>query len=847
MTKLRKLLPLLLVCVILFAFSANATETDYSEAYDALSQLGMEFPTEDGQTLDSQVKKYQVAVLFAEIAMSNADLDFWKNDSLDASFEDVTEYAFAIDFLRGLGIMNGNSETEFGYADSVKYQDILVLAIRMLGYETDGMTYPDGYIAAAKRLSLTDNISQTDFTASLTLGEAAQLVWDMLNTEKAYKDPLDGIIYYPDEIGPFEEMLAGLSAIIEREILLESLDFTEESVTADYANAIKKLEYIGLEFPDSLTVDDYVESQQLAVLFAQIAGNNSDISVWNKEKTSDRFTDVSSYGTAIDNVYMRGIMRGEDADTFGYGDKVTYAEALAYAVRLLGYETSDMAFPYSHLLAAQKLRIDQDIDVTDFSKKITFGEAAPLILNMLTTEVAVCDSATDELVYPRESSLSEMFSDTEITRTTLLENTDFASCSFDYRRAYDMVCGLGIKFTESDGAELDTEITRAELAVLLAQCLTGETDLEIGGPTTASEVFSDVNEYGTAIDFIYEKNLINGKDATTFGADDKVKCIDMLVIAVRALGYATDDMTYPFDYIRAADRAYVADSRCIVDFDANICKGEAVQILRNMLTSSVAVTDPYNGVVIYPGCAGMYSLLNPNKEIVRESFWDNFNVTAVGVTVTEYSDGEITVCCDGDCYTIDANLLGITDKTLREKYLGLPFEIFADGYYEYSEFFEAYENGEAKINHVAKATLTDVKNYGGDENIRVYEDYIYLGGAAFLFDEYSVVVYNFSESGWTENDGTAFTNAFAYTDEGGYESGNHSGNVRYYEKWNEDLGTMELCIFYAQYGDLNYDGNTNIVDVILIIKSLLNGSEVYGYEQVSLVDVIRLLKLAVQN
>lgn len=52
----------------------------------------------------------------------------------------------------------GRGNGIYGYNDPITYQDMLVLAVRTLGYETGDMSYPYGHILAAQKLGLTDNI-----------------------------------------------------------------------------------------------------------------------------------------------------------------------------------------------------------------------------------------------------------------------------------------------------------------------------------------------------------------------------------------------------------------------------------------------------------------------------------------------------------------------------------------------------------------------------------------------------------------------------------------------------------------------------------------------------------------
>jgi len=58
---------------------------------------------------------------------------------------------------------------------------------------------------------------------------------------------------------------------------------------------------------------------------------------------------------------------------------------LVMAVRALGYETKDMAYPYGYILAAQKLDLDADVENVNFKAALTRGETSQIIWNMLNT------------------------------------------------------------------------------------------------------------------------------------------------------------------------------------------------------------------------------------------------------------------------------------------------------------------------------------------------------------------------------------------------------------------------------------------------------------------------------
>lgn len=96
--------------------------------------------------------------------------------------------------------------------------------------ETANMAYPNAYILAAQTLGLTEDIDNVNFKAQLTRGETAQIIWNMLNTEVAYIDPLTNELIYPgqEDTSPYG-MLIGAGKI-ERVILLEKAGYASGKI-----------------------------------------------------------------------------------------------------------------------------------------------------------------------------------------------------------------------------------------------------------------------------------------------------------------------------------------------------------------------------------------------------------------------------------------------------------------------------------------------------------------------------------------------------------------------------------------------------------------------------------------
>lgn len=199
-------------------------------------------------------------------------------------------------------------------------------------------------------------------------------------------------------------------------------------------NEVSNVTELGIEIPwnNSPEYSSNITRKQLAVLLAQAMTAKVGLDSWNKDKTSSTFTDVTEYGTAIDFMHENGIISGTGTDTYSPDATVSYQDTLVLIIRILGYATKDMQYPYGYILAAQKLEITfENIDLYD--QPLSVKQAIALVWNMLNTIVAVTDPISEEILYPGEMGPSES-QGIFITRYILLEKfstVDPPTCDFD--------------------------------------------------------------------------------------------------------------------------------------------------------------------------------------------------------------------------------------------------------------------------------------------------------------------------------------------------------------------------------------------------------------------------------
>ena len=388
-----------------------------------------------------------------------------------------------------------------------------------------------------------------------------------------------------------------------------------------------------------------------------------------------------------------------------------------------------------------------------------------------------------------------------------------AADTADYSDAAASLAAIGVlKGDENGNLMLDKSVTRYQAALFFVQAITGKTDPSVWN-ADKSAIFTDVPEYGTAIDYLYGLGLVIGRGDGSYGYNDPLTYQDMLTIAVRVLGYETEDMQYPYGHILAAQKLGLTDNLNVVSFRAEMSRGETAQLIWDMLGTEIAITDPLTGELIYPGKEdeSAYGILLGPGKIVRETYLERagFASGKLVVTVKAYNEAKkgedydtVTVTYDGGEYTLRASDLHLTKETPKITYLGLPMTLYVNCKAE--DFFAKYDidgEGETRVVLVNTDALTDVENLGDAGNIRVYDDFVMLGGVKYAFDKYETAFYSFGDKGWQTDSGEAFKNAFAYSDKDGYEGTNSNGAVRYIVRETKEGGetVKTLHIYYMPY------------------------------------------------
>ncbi len=224
----------------------------------------------------------------------------------------------------------------------------------------------------------------------------------------------------------------------------------------------------------------------------------------------------------------------------------------------------------------------------------------------------------------------------------------------DVGNAISQLSSLGIINGFADGSfHPDETLTRAQFAKIAVYML-GEQ--ENAAARSASMVFSDVPKDNWAsgyINYIAEKEIINGYPDGTFGANDTINYAQALTILIRLLGYSGEDVGYrwPDGYISRASALGITRNMSFDTYE-NLTRGNAAYLVYNTLlaekkeNSSINLlsTSSVEDVVIYGDGEIDASLASGNIMTTKGTYKlanaSNINSSMYGKMGTLYLDGE---------------------------------------------------------------------------------------------------------------------------------------------------------------------------------------------------------------
>lgn len=166
---------------------------------------------------------------------------------------------------------------------------------------------------------------------------------------------------------------------------------TASAATADHADAVKTLNRLNIYHgygEGNMGANDLVTRWQMALFVARATTGFTDDSAWAGTTNTTPFTDVKAnhYFGAIASAYNAGIINGVGDNKFAPEANIKYQEALAMAVRALGY--TDLSYPIGYVAKAQELGLTDNLTELDnkLETAVTRGQIAEILLATITAE-----------------------------------------------------------------------------------------------------------------------------------------------------------------------------------------------------------------------------------------------------------------------------------------------------------------------------------------------------------------------------------------------------------------------------------------------------------------------------
>ncbi|HWQ51099.1 MAG TPA: hypothetical protein VN369_04775 [Terriglobales bacterium] len=166
---MRKMLPLLMAAVLIFAPVTAAGASDYEGLAGDLAAIGMFKGMDEGYDLDRAPTRAEVAVMLVRMLGAEAAAkDGYADGSLSCPFTDLPEWAApCVAYLYTKGLTSGLTDTEFGSEQPCSGQMYCTFMLRVLGYsdaEGGDFTYAEATRFAEEQMLTFDAFVADPFT-----------------------------------------------------------------------------------------------------------------------------------------------------------------------------------------------------------------------------------------------------------------------------------------------------------------------------------------------------------------------------------------------------------------------------------------------------------------------------------------------------------------------------------------------------------------------------------------------------------------------------------------------------------------------------------------------------------
>lgn len=383
---------------------ADISGTDYDEAVFKVASVGLMNGYDDGlfypEETMTRAELTAVAVRMSGILSNISAASYTR-------FNDVSSEHWASGYINmavNLGLIKGFEDGSFRPDDNISYTDALTIIVNALGYAENALTsggYPNGYIATAAKLRITNDV-EVDFTLSAKRGDIAIFLSNALDVNVLEKDLADGNSYEVSAYTLYEKLtnqkdmytiegivtdngitsLTGVSTIKQGLVLIDGVFYDAgESGTENYLG--QKLEiYAKKERNSSVPVivscKTTPENEEISLISEDIESiSKANLSYWNENdktkslKLADGDLNCIYNGKAVPNAEItaplletfNGNYRLIDAEGNGIYETIFITEKESFVVDSVYERTNTIYFANNELLNGRKgfqLQIDDE-------------------------------------------------------------------------------------------------------------------------------------------------------------------------------------------------------------------------------------------------------------------------------------------------------------------------------------------------------------------------------------------------------------------------------------------------------------------------------------------------------
>lgn len=162
-----------------------------------------------------------------------------------------------------------------------------------------------------------------------------------------------------------------------------SADFTDVA-NSDYEEAINDLTVKGIIKGMTETTfgpKQPVNREQMAIFMARVLTGDVE-NDWN-DKAVTPFEDLGNYQAAIQYAWANGVINGKAPTVYAPADGIKYVEALAMAIRALGLDDGKIEWPWGYFNTAVNLGLTNGINGVSIEQALTREETAQIIYNLV--------------------------------------------------------------------------------------------------------------------------------------------------------------------------------------------------------------------------------------------------------------------------------------------------------------------------------------------------------------------------------------------------------------------------------------------------------------------------------